>query len=118
MPNRYGDTLVDKLLRERAEQFGPELKRLFGQLGLTQYEVARRANLGADTLNRIVRGHRAATEAQALRIACAVAMTAKQRQVASEIVDGACFDPLGLEDHTVEKHQDGQPPVLRGRVSR
>lgn len=114
MASRFGDGLLDKLMRERARQFGPVVAHAMKQLGFTQYEVAQRGNIGPVTLNRIVKGHRPPTEAQALRIAAAL-MGARERQVASWVLEMAGFDPLGIVDGTEQKDGDKKRPVLLGR---
>jgi predicted transcriptional regulator len=106
MAIRFGDGLLDKLLRERARHFGPILRGVLKEFGLSQYKLAWLANVGPVDLNRIVKGHRPPTEVQALRIACAVIMNKDQRSLASSILEEAGFDPLGLEDEAAEEYLD------------
>jgi transcriptional regulator with XRE-family HTH domain len=114
MAIRFGDGLLDKLMRERARQFGPVVAHAMKQLGFSQYEVAQRGNIGPVTLNRIVRGHRPPTEAQALRIAAAF-MAPRERQVASWVLEMAGFDPLGMVRDAEQRDGDKKRPVLLGQ---
>lgn len=106
---------IDRLMRERARQSGRVLRRILAERSLSQYRLALRANLAPETVNRIVRCHRAPTETQAFRLGAALIMTASQRSAMSQLLELCEFDPLGQEDEAVEEHHDEQRRLLPGR---
>jgi hypothetical protein len=75
--------------------------------------VAQRSAIDLVTFFRIITARRLPTEAQALRIAAAL-KGAKERQVASRVLEMAGFDPPGIVDGTGQKDGDGKRPVLPG----
>lgn len=110
------DKDLDRHLRDRATRFGEVLASVLPVRGLSQYRLSLRANLGAETVNRVVRGHRPPTETQVLRIGVALLMTRGQLSLMSSLLEAAEFDPLGTtEMPSEEEHGEGR--LLPGRRS-
>ncbi len=107
---------LDRHLRERATRFGEALALVLPRKRFSQYRLSLLTNLGAETVNRIVRGHRPPTETQVLRIGIALLMTQDQLSLMSSLLEAAEFDPLGDSDMLKER-EDGERPILSGRRS-
>jgi transcriptional regulator with XRE-family HTH domain len=110
------DKELDRHLRERATRFGEVLATVLAKRGLSQYRLSLRANLGAETVNRVVRGRRPPTEAQVLRMGVALLMTTEQLSLMSSLLEAAEFDPLGTIEMTLEQ-QRGERRLLPRRRS-
>ena len=111
------DKETDRLLRERAKEFGEVMTETLRLLGLTQYGLSDKANLPPETVNRITRGRRAATEVQVLRMGSAALMSAEQRWELSLMLEIAQFDPMGGFVKKGRGHNAGRRTVLPRRRS-
>jgi len=68
-------------------EFGDLLLRLLEQKRVSQYQLSRAANLGPETISRLISGERPARERHALRIAIALFMEPWQIDATNDLLD-------------------------------
>ena len=95
-------------MRENGE-YRNLLRRCLADSGLSQYRLADLSGVGPVTLNRILNGHRTATELQVLRLAVAMLMSVTQKRALNEHLDSAEFYTLPL------RGDDDGPRILLPR---